>query len=131
MAAIQNLFTAGNAVVIEIDVQSFADGIEASRVLVAGEPRHARRGPFRSNVVRRSKRRAVIDDRGAAETFAGQQSHAVIRRGGKATFRIKISKAAELRAVKIRVIVIAAGFENDYIFSSCRENGRGGAAACA
>src|SRR4029077_4687327 len=56
-AAIQNLLASRNAVVLQIDVQSFADGIEASRVLLARKPRHARRGPFRSNLCRRSKRR--------------------------------------------------------------------------
>src|SRR5882724_7794345 len=121
-ATIQNLFAARDAIVVAIDVQSFAHRVEASRVFVVREPRHSRRGPFRSNVVGRSKRRAVVDDRRSAEAFTGKQADAVIFGGGETRFAVQPLKTAELRAVEIFVIVITAGLENDHILSCCGEN---------
>src|SRR5882672_1552717 len=127
-AAIQNLFAVRDAIVIAIDAQSFADCVEASRVFVAREPRHSRRGPFRSNVVGRSKRRAVVDDRRPAETFSGKQAEAVIGGGGETRFAVQPLKTTKLRAVEIVVIVITASLQNDHVFSRRGEN-RGGSAA--
>jgi hypothetical protein len=115
--------------VIKIDVQSFADSIEATRVFVAREPEHSCSGSLSSNIVGRSKRSAVIDDRASAKTFAGEQSHAVIGSGGKARFRIEISKAAEFSAVEIDIIEIATGFDYDNVFPRSDKNCCGSAAA--
>src|SRR5882724_7927258 len=128
-AAIQNFFAVRDTIVIAIDVQSFAHRLEAPRVFVAREPRHSRRGPFRSNVVGRSKRRAVVDDRRPAETFAGEQADTVIFGGGETRFAVQPLKTTKLRAVEIVVIVITAGLENDHVFPCYGENGGGSAAA--
>src|SRR5712664_3256540 len=105
-AAIQNLFAVRDPIVIAIDVQSFAHRVEASRVFLAREPRHSRRGPFRSNVVGRSKRSAVINDGRPAEAFTGKQADAVIGGGGETRLTVKPLKTAKLGAVEIFVIVI-------------------------
>src|SRR6267143_645967 len=130
-AAIQNLFTAGDAIVVTIDVQSFADRVQAARILVAREPRHSRSGPFGSNVVGGSKRRAVINDGRAAEAFSCKQAYAVIGSGGKARFGIEPLKTTELGAVEVVVIVITAGLKNDHVLSRSTENSSGGAATGA
>src|SRR6266404_1630869 len=127
-ATIQNLFAARDAIVVAIDVQSFAHRVEASRVFVVREPRHSRRGPFRSNVVGRSKRRAVVDDRRSAEAFTGKQADAVIGGGGETCFAVQPLKTAKLRAVEIVVIVITSSLEDDHIFPRRGEN-RGGSTA--
>src|SRR6266436_3767457 len=127
-AAIQNLLAVRDAIVIAIDVQSFAHCVEASRVFVAREPRHSRRGPFRSNVVGRSKRSAVVDDRRSAEAFAGKQADAVIGGGGETCFAVQPLKTTKLRAVEIFVIVITSSLENDHILTRCGDN-RGRSAA--
>src|SRR6266436_6313205 len=84
-AAIQNLLAVRDAIVLAIDLQSFAHRVKAPRVFVAREPRHSRRGPFRSNVVGRSKRSAVVDDCRSAQAFTGKQADAVIG-GGAGTY---------------------------------------------
>src|SRR6266436_699606 len=127
-AAIQNLLAVRDAIVIAIDVQSFAHCVEAPRIFVAREPRHSRRGPFRSNVVGRSKRSAVVDDRRSAKTFAGEQADAVIFGGGETRFAVQPLKTAKLRAVEIFVIVITSSLENDHILTRCGDN-RGRSAA--
>src|SRR5882724_5034029 len=130
-AAIQDLFAVRDAIVIAIDVQSFAHRVEASRVFVAREPRHSRRGPFSADVVGRSKRRTVVDDCRAAEAFAGKQTDAVIGGGGETRFGVETLKTAELGAVEVVVIVITAGLKNDNVLPCRSKNGRGGAAASA
>src|SRR6266403_59799 len=127
-AAIQNLLAVRDAIVIAIDVQSFAHCVEAPRIFVAREPRHSRRGPFRSNVVGRSKRSAVVDDCRSAEAFTGKQADAVIGGGGETCFAVQPLKTTKLRAVEIFVIVITASLENDHIFPRRGEN-RGGSTA--
>src|SRR6266478_6359722 len=127
-AAIQNLLAVRDAIVLAIDLQSFAHRVKAPRVFVAREPRHSRRGPFRSNVVGRSKRSAVVDDCRSAQAFTGKQADAVIGGGGETCFAVQPLETTKLRAVEIVDIVITASIENDHIFPRRGEN-RGGSTA--
>ena len=116
-ATIQNLLASGNAIVIRVDAEAGAHRVETGGVLVAGKPRNSS-GPFRAYVIGRAKGSGVVDYRAATNAFASQQSDAVIRGRRGAAFGIQALVAAELRAIEIRVIVIAASLKNDNIFSS-------------
>src|SRR5258708_18036341 len=67
--ALQDLFARGDAVVVQINGQARANGVEAACIFITGEPRDARRSPFRADISWRAKRTAVVDDRASAEAF--------------------------------------------------------------
>ena len=88
-------------------------------------------GPFRANIIGRAKRSGVVDYRAATDAFAGQQSDAVIGSSRSTAFGIQALISAEFRAVEIGVVVIAAGLENENVFSSAGQHGSGSASSGA
>src|SRR5580765_8371020 len=123
--ALQNLFARGNAIVVQIHGKARANRIQTARIFIACEPRHAGRGPFGADILRRSKRSAVIDDRAPAQAFSSKQPHALIRSRRKSAFQIQPLKACQLRAVEIRIVVVAPGLKHDNVLArSSQHSGR-------
>src|SRR5713226_3900554 len=123
-AALQNLFARGDAIVFQVDREPRADRIEAARVFFRRKPGNSRVRPLRAYVLRSAKRRAVIDHRAAAQAFSGQQIDTLVPGCRVSRFRVQPLKAAQRVAIKIRVIEIAAGFQNDYVVSRSGEDRR-------
>src|SRR5438552_16861972 len=95
-AALDDLLTRRNTVVLAIDLEAGADGMETARGFIAGEPRHAGGSPFGANVIGRAGRRRVIEDRAAAEAGASEQADAVIDSRSAAALPVEPSEASVL-----------------------------------
>src|SRR5579859_1368400 len=117
-SSLQDLFARGNAIVLQIHGKARANGIETARVFLACKPWHAGRGPFGTNILRRSKRSAIVDDSAPAEAFSSKQPYTLVRGRGKSAFQIKPLKAPKLCAVEIRIVVVAPGLQYDHVLSS-------------
>ncbi len=129
--ALQHLLPRRNAVLLAIDVQSFAHRIQALRILNARDPFHSGFSPLFTHIVGRSKRRAIIHHRPAAQTLSCQKSHALILRAGKTAFQIQPLKSCQLRTVKICVVVIVPRLHHEHIFSRSSQLGRRNSSARA
>src|SRR5579862_7638090 len=116
-AAFEDLLAAGHAVVVLIDAQPLADSIETAGVFFAADPAGAGFGPFFADVVRCTEGRGVIHHGAAAQAFAGKHANAVIAGGSEAAFGVKALEALQLGAVKVGIVVVAAGFENNHFFA--------------
>ena len=66
---------------LEVDAEALDHGVEASRVLLGGERRHAVAGPLLAHLVGRAERGRVVDDGAAAEARAGEQPDALVVAG--------------------------------------------------
>src|SRR5260370_32616180 len=66
-----------------------------------------------------------MDDRRAAETFSRQQADALVGRRRVPCFRIETLERAELGAVEVGIVEIAAGLQHDYVRARGGENSSG------
>ena len=101
----------GNAIVVYVDAKDARR--TASRLFVYSLPANhgTRGGPLGANIVGSSKRSGVVDDRTAAKAFARQQTDTVIDRGRRAAFGVQPLVTSKFGAVKIGIIVVAAGLD--------------------
>src|SRR4029077_18806613 len=77
---LQYFFPLRNAIVSRIDRKPLAHRIEAFCVLGPANPFNAFLRPLFANLVRRSKRRAVVHHSSAAQTLASKKANTVITR---------------------------------------------------
>ena len=98
--------------------------IETFRILRPTNPLDAFLCPLFSNFVRRTKRCAVVHDCPAAQALTRKKANAVIACRRESKFGVKALKSFQLRAIKIRIIKVAARLQDDHFFSRCRQNRR-------
>jgi hypothetical protein len=117
-------------VVLLIDPEALADGVEAFGVSLGRERGDALSGPFLAHVLGSAERGRVVDDRAATEARTGDQADAlVVRRGGSS--HVEAGERPVLAAVEVLVVIVVARFEHDHVETCPSQHASGGAATGA
>ena len=75
------------------------------------------RRPFVAEPVGTAKARGVVHHRAASKAATGEQGDGAIGGGREAALVVELSHHRELQLVEVRLVVIAALFEDDDVFA--------------
>ena len=116
------LVAPGRPVVIGVDAEPLADGVEA-RPELGG--REAETLPLREHVVGRAEGGRVVDDGSAAEARARDQRDALVVRRRRAASSVEPPQARPLGPVEVALRPVAARLEHDDVEAGpCEHGGR-------
>ena len=120
--SLQHLVAPRRAVVVGVDAEALADGVQARAEVVSG--REAELVPLCPYLVRRPERRRVVDDRPTAQAGPGDQADPLVVRRRRPAAAVEAPEAGPLGAVEVAFRPVAARLEDDDVEPGGGEHGR-------